>query len=163
AGGRRHRLGAAAHLRSDQCHRLKAMRRSPHFPHHARGMSLLEVILVIVLIGGILALVASRLVGGQHRANVRLAESQLITLARAAPALIRRAGEAAPSRMDAGRRPEWGGRLGSASGGQGWLGPYAKAEGLKDRWGKPIQYRGPGASGRCELVSLGADGQAGGE
>src|SRR5690606_10330747 len=129
--------GAAAHLRSHQCHRLNAMRRTPRFHRHARGMSLLEVILVIVLIGGILALVASRLIGGQDRANVRLAESQLITLA----------GKVDQYRMDTGRLPESLEQLVSASGMQGWLGPYAKAEELKDPWGFTFQYGGPGANG----------------
>ena len=129
------------------------MRRTPRFHRHARGMSLLEVILVIVLIGGILALVASRLIGGQDRANVRLAESQLITLA----------GKVDQYRMDTGRLPESLEQLVSASGMQGWLGPYAKAEELNDPWGNPIQYRRPGGNGPYELVSLGAAGQAGGE
>ena len=47
---------------------------------------------------------------------------------------------------------------------QGWLGPYAKVEDLKDAWNHPIEYRKPGANGApFQLVSLGADKAAGGE
>lgn len=129
------------------------MRKMPNFPRRARGMSLIEVILVIVLIGTVLAFVASRILGGQDRANVGLASAQLITLA----------GKVDQYRLDTGRLPDSLQQLVSNDGAPNWLGPYAKAEELKDPWGTPIEYRRPGASGPFELVSLGADMQAGGE
>lgn len=129
------------------------MRRIPTSPRRARGMSLLEIIIVIVLIGGVLALVTSRVLGGRDRANVGLTNTQLITLA----------GKVDQFQMDTGRLPESLDQLVSASGMPNWLGPYAKSEELNDPWGNPIQYRRPGTDGPYELVSLGADGQAGGE
>lgn len=129
------------------------MRKIPASPRRARGMSLLEIIIVIVLIGGVLAAVGSRVLGGRDRANVGIANTQLITLA----------GKVDQFQMDTGRFPESLEQLVSASGLPNWLGPYAKAEELRDPWGNPIQYRRPGSAGPYELVSLGADGQAGGE
>ena len=45
-----------------------------------------------------------------------------------------------------------------------WSGPYLKkAEGLTDPWGQLYVYKIPGAKSEFEIVSLGADGVAGGE
>ena len=44
-----------------------------------------------------------------------------------------------------------------------WLGPYAKPAELKDPWNKPYEYRVPGDGAPFDLLSLGKDGQAGGD
>ena len=46
-----------------------------------------------------------------------------------------------------------------------WNGPYVKNDAeLKDPWRNDLIYRSPGSEGRpYEIVSLGADGQEGGE
>lgn len=129
------------------------MRRIPTSRHAARGMSLIELMIVIVLIGSVLALITSRIMGGQDRANVRITETQLVTLA----------GKIDQYRMDTGKLPESLDQLVTSPGIPSWLGPYAKAEELKDPWSNPIDYRRPGESGPFELVSLGADGAAGGD
>lgn len=129
------------------------MRRIPASPRRARGMSLLELMVVIVLIGTVLAVITNRIMGGQDRANVRIAETQLVTLA----------GKVDQFRLDTGRLPDSLEQLVTSTGASNWLGPYAKAEELKDPWGTPIEYRRPGTAGPFELVSLGADAQAGGE
>ncbi|WP_290890747.1 type II secretion system major pseudopilin GspG [Arenimonas sp.] len=129
------------------------MRRQPASPRHARGMSLIELMIVIVLIGSILALIASRVMGGQDRANVRIAETQLVTLA----------GKIDQFRMDTGKLPDSLDQLVNSTGATNWLGPYARPEELNDPWGTPIEFKRPGTNGPFELVSLGADAQAGGE
>jgi len=129
------------------------MRRIPRSPRRITGMSLIELMIVIVLIGSVLALITSRIMGGQDRANVRLTETQLVTLA----------GKVDQYRMDVGRLPDSLDQLVTSPGESSWLGPYAKPEELRDPWGNPIEYRRPGQSGPFELVSLGADGQSGGE
>jgi general secretion pathway protein G len=108
---------------------------------------------VIVLIGGVLALITSRVMGGQDRANVKLTESQLITLAQKVDAY----------RQDTGKLPDSLDQLVTSTGATNWLGPYARAEELKDPWGTAIEFKRPGANGPFELVSLGADAQAGGD
>lgn len=129
------------------------MRRLPASPRHARGMSLIELMIVIVLIGSVLALITSRIMGGQDRANVRIAETQLVTLA----------GKIDQFRMDTGKLPDSLDQLVTSTGATNWLGPYARSEELKDPWGTPIEFKRPGANGPFELVSLGADAQAGGD
>jgi len=45
-----------------------------------------------------------------------------------------------------------------------WNGPYLrKADGLIDPWGQPYEYRAPGEHGTFDLYSLGADSAEGGE
>lgn len=126
--------------------------RSPS-PAAQRGMSLIEIIIVLVLIGAVLTLVGSRVIGGKDRASVKLAQSQISTLA----------GKIDQYQMDTGTLPskldDLVAQPGNAS---GWLGPYAKAAELKDPWGHPIEYRVPGEAGAFDLVILGKDGQVGG-
>jgi general secretion pathway protein G len=131
----------------------RTMRRTPNLPRHARGFSLIEIAIVVVLIGGVMALVANSVMGSKDRANVRLADTQLSTLA----------GKIDQFRADTGRLPESLDQMVTSPGLAGWLGPYAKPEELRDPWGTPIEYKRPGASGPFELVSLGADAAAGGE
>ena len=119
-----------------------------------RGMSLIEIIIVIVLIGLVLTVVGSRILGGSDRAKTNLAKSQLTTLA----------GKIEQFEMDTGRKPAALAELVANPGATGWLGPYAKEAELKDPWNAAIQYRVPGESGAAyDLVSLGADGQPGGD
>ena len=129
------------------------MHTNPRLPTRAAGFSLIEIMIVIVLIGGILALVASKVMGSKDQANFKLADMQLTTLA----------GKVDQFRSDTGRLPESLEQLATSPGIPGWLGPYVKAEELRDPWGTAIDYRRPGQNGPFELVSLGADATAGGE
>jgi general secretion pathway protein G len=129
------------------------MRNNPNFGRRARGMSLLELVIVIILIGGLVAYLGSRLIGGQDRANYNLARTQLQTLA----------SKVEQYRLDVGSLPPTLDALLTNPGANGWLGPYVQAGELKDPWQNPIQYAKPGQNGPFEVVSLGADGQPGGE
>ena len=129
------------------------MRRSPRSPARTRGFTLVEIMIVIVVIGAILALVTNRIMNSQERANVKLADMQLTTLA----------GKVDQFRADTGRLPETLDQMVTSPGIAGWLGPYARAEELRDPWGTAIEFKRPGANGPFELVSLGADAAAGGE
>jgi general secretion pathway protein G len=119
-----------------------------------RGFSLIEIILVVVLIGGIVAFAATRILGGGDRARVNLAKAQVQTLAE----------KVQQFEMDTGSLPnsldELVSRPGNAS---GWLGPYARPAELNDPWNTPFVYRVPGDSQPFEIVSLGADKRPGGE
>lgn len=118
------------------------------------GFSLIEIILVVVLIGGIVAFAATRILGGGDRAKVNLAKAQVQTLAE----------KVQQFEMDTGRLPGSLEDLVKAPGdAAGWLGPYAKASELKDPWNHPYTYTMPGEGKPFDLVSLGADGQAGGD
>ncbi|PAL02027.1 type II secretion system protein GspG, partial [Staphylococcus hominis] len=58
-------------------HRRKLVRFSS--PRNQSGMSLLEIIIVIVLIGAVLTLVGSRVLGGADRGKANIAKSQVQT------------------------------------------------------------------------------------
>lgn len=129
------------------------MRRNTKIHSRQGGFSLVEIMIVIVLIGGIVALVANRVMNSKAQGDYRLAQVQLDTLA----------GKVDQFRSDTGRLPDSLEQLVTSPGLQGWLGPYAQAKELVDPFGTPIEYRRPGSNGPFELVSLGADGAPGGD
>lgn len=128
-------------------------RRSNPIPRRAaqRGFSLIEIILVVVLIGGIVAFAATRILGGGDRAKANLAKSQVQTLAE----------KVQQFEMDTGALPNSLAELVSSDA-TGWLGPYAKEGELKDPWNHAFDYRVPGDGQAFDLVSYGKDGKAGG-
>ncbi|MBB1088002.1 type II secretion system major pseudopilin GspG [Lysobacter sp. SG-8] len=134
---------------------MKNRRSMTHAPSALRqaGMSLIEIIIVIVLIGAVLTFVGSRVLGGADRAKANLAKSQVTTLAQKVESF----------QMDTGRLPGSLDELVTDPGNApGWLGPYAKQQELADPWGHPVEYRTPGETGPFDLVILGKDGKAGG-
>jgi general secretion pathway protein G len=117
------------------------------------GFTLIEIILVLVLIGGIVAFAATRILGGGDRAKVNLAKAQVQTIAEKIQQFD----------MDTGSLPGSLDDLVTAPGNAtGWLGPYAKASELKDPWNHPFMYAVPGDGQPFDLVSLGKDGKPGG-
>ena len=131
---------------------IRSITRSPSSARQ-QGFSLLEIIIVLVLIGGILTLVGSRVLGGADRGNANLAKSQIATLV----------SKIENYQLDTRRLPAQLEDLERApSGVSGWLGPYAKAAELNDPWGNPLLYRVPGQGQPFDLISLGRDGREGG-
>jgi len=118
------------------------------------GFSLIEIILVVVLIGGIVAFAASRILGGGDRAKANLAKAQVQTLAEKVQQFEMDTGSLPSSLDDLVKAP------GNAS---GWLGPYVKEAELKDPWNHAYTYTMPGEGQPFDLVSLGKDGKAGGD
>lgn len=128
--------------------------RSPASRALQRGMSLIEIIIVIVLIGVILAFVLSRVGGASDRGKAKIARMQVDALVHAVE----------DYRSDTGALPSTLGDLvAQPQGATGWMGPYTKPDQLKDPWGNPIQYTTPGENGQpYDLVGLGKDGKPGG-
>ena len=116
------------------------------------GFTLIEIILVVVLIGAIVAFAASRILGGGDAAKVNLAKSQVQTLA----------DKVSRYEMDTGTLPASLQEL-VQSDAQGWLGPYAKEGELKDPWNHPFEYATPGDGKPFDLLSFGKDGKPGGK
>ena len=123
-------------------------------PHSQRGFSLIEIILVVVLIGGIVAFAASRILGGGDRAKANLTRAQVQTLAEKVQQFENDTGSLPNSLDELVTQP------GSAS---GWLGPYAKAGELKDPFNHAYEYHVPGDGQPFDLLSLGKDGKPGGD
>jgi len=120
---------------------------------HQSGMSLLEIIIVIVLIGAVLTLVGSRVLGGADRGKANIAKAQVQTMA----------GKIDNYQLDTGKLPaKLDDLVTQPSGSAGWLGPYAKPADLNDPWGHALEYRVPGESQPYDLISLGKDGKVGG-
>lgn len=130
----------------------RALQRSPA-PSRQGGFSLIEIIIVTVLIGGIVAFAASQILGGSDKAKYNLAKAQVQTVAQKVESYESDTGTLPATLDDLVAQP---GNV------DGWLGPYAKAAELKDPWKRALEYRVPGESGAFDLLSYGADGQAGG-
>ncbi len=131
----------------------RSLTRSPAAASQS-GFSLIEIILVVVLIGGIVAFAASRILGGGDRAKVNLTKAQVQTLAE----------KIDQYEMDTGSLPDSLAALVKApEGAAGWLGPYAKEAELKDAWNHAYAFKVPGEDAPFDLASLGADGKTGGE
>lgn len=127
----------------------------------ARGFTLLEMIVVLVIIGLIMGLVGPRLFSQADRAKVQTADTQVRMLRGALETM----------RLDIGRYPtqEEGLRLLTDAPtdprlSSRWQGPYLDENVPDDPWGNPYQYSPrPSGTHGFTLYSFGADGQAGGE
>ena len=121
---------------------------------NARGFTLVELLLVLVILALIGGLVLPNIIGKAEGAKVKAAGSQISRLAMAVESFY----------LDTGTTPDSLDDLINESGGvDGWNGPYVKPSSLKDPWGREYVYNYPGEHGDFDLYSLGADGQPGGE
>lgn len=117
------------------------------------GMTLIEIMIVIVLIGGVLAVVGGQVFKNRDTANHRLAATQIQTLAAQIESYNSDVGEYPRTLDDLVTDPQI----------NGWLGPYVtNAKQLKDPFNKPFHYAVPGENGEFDLISYGKDGQPGG-
>ena len=125
----------------------------------ARGFTLLEMLVVLVIIGLVAGLVGPQLLGRVDTSKVTAAETQIRMLKAALDTV----------RLDLGRYPtkEEGLKFLVAEPTRGsakdlWQGPYLNENALPvDPWGNSYQYE-PKSSREVVLFSFGADGQAGG-
>ena len=127
--------------------------------NRAHGFSLIEIIVVITIIGVIVGWAATNIFGKADQAQSKIAKSKIVALS----------GPLDIYKLDTGKYPTTQeglkALLQAPSGVPNWNGPYVKnAEELKDPWRNDLIYRSPGSENRpYEIVSLGADGQEGGE
>ena len=131
---------------------------SRRFARRSRGFTLLELVIVLIILGTIMAFLAPRIFGNVEKANQQLAKAKMEQLS----------GQLEIMRLEAGRYPSTQEGLRALiekpSGMERWNGPYVKdAASLKDPWGNDFKYAAPGASRPFDLLSLGADGREGGE
>lgn len=118
-----------------------------------RGFTLVELLLVLVILALIGGLVLPGIIGKAESAKAKAASSHVSRLSMAVESYY----------LDTGVTPESLEQLVKNPGQSGWNGPYVKESSLKDPWGRDYEYRMPGEHGEFDIVSLGADGQPGGE
>ena len=131
------------------------MRHTRPRPSRPAGFSLVEIMIVIVLIAVIGAFAINRIGNSRDRANFRLAKSQIESIA----------AKVDQYEMDVrDLPPDLEALVTAPAGASGWLGPYARAEELRDPFGGTIELRIPGDDGqRFTVISYGADRRPGGE
>jgi general secretion pathway protein G len=132
------------------------VRGTPGFRTAARGFTLLELLVVVVILGMLTAIVAPRYFGQVGKSEVNAAKAQIDALEKALDQY----------RLDTGRYPttELGLKalIERPASEPKWNGPYLRKAVPLDPWGKPYVYRMPGERGEFDLVSYGKDGQPGG-
>jgi len=135
------------------------MNRNPKLRSRGRrGITLIEMLVVLTIIALFAALVAPRMLGQGDKARITAARAQINGFMTALGAY----------KLDTGIYPTT--ELGLAAlrarpqNVNQWQGPYLGQDVPVDPWGRPYIYKYPGEHGDDpEIICLGADGQPGGE
>jgi len=122
------------------------------------GVTLIEMLVVVTIIALFAAIVAPRMLRRADAARQTAARSQIHAFMTALGAY----------KLDTGVFPSTEAGLKALrekpQAVNNWQGPYLPQEIPMDPWGRPYQYRYPGEHGdEPDVVSLGADGQLGGD
>ena len=126
---------------------------------YQRGFTLIEIMVVVVIMGILAALVVPKLMGRTDDARIAAARQDIATLVQALK-LYKLDNQRYPTTQQGLQalisKPVEGPPV------NGWKeGGYIDKL-PKDPWGNPYQYLSPGIKGEIDLLSFGADGQAGG-
>jgi len=123
-----------------------------------RGMTLIEIRVVLVLIAVVMGVVGGNFIGKGEKAKADAARIEIGQIAQALDLY----------KLEVGRYPTTQEGLQALvqapAGASNWNGPYWKKSSVpKDPWGNEYKYASPGSTAPYEIVSLGADGKEGGE
>ena len=123
-----------------------------------RGMTLIEILVVLVLIGIVLGIVGGNFIGKGEKAKADAAKIEIGQISQTLDLY----------KLEVGRYPTTQEGLqaliAAPAGVNNWNGPYwKKAVVPKDPWGNEYKYSSPAQNAPYEIISLGADGREGGE
>ncbi|WP_223463928.1 MULTISPECIES: type II secretion system major pseudopilin GspG [unclassified Pseudomonas] len=121
------------------------------------GFTLLELLVVLVVLGLLAGIVAPKYFAQLGRSEVKVARAQIEGLSKALDLY----------RLEVGHYPstEQGlqALVTAPADEPRWTGPYLQKKIPQDPWGHNYSYRYPGENSEYDLLSLGKDGQPGGE
>jgi general secretion pathway protein G len=134
------------------------MKRMQRFRTAQHGMTLIEILVVLVLIGIVLGIVGGNFIGRGEKAKADAAKIEIGQIGQALDLY----------KLETGRYPSSSDGLQALvtapGGASNWNGPYWKKSQIpKDPWGNDYRYTSPGQKGAYDILSLGADGKEGGE
>ena len=122
----------------------------------AKGFSLIELLIVMIILGLLASLVGPKMFGKLGMAKQKTAKTQIEMLMTALDAY----------RLDMGVYPSSQDGLEALvvnPGDDKWDGPYLAKGVPLDPWGNPYNYANPGTHGEVDIYSYGLDNQPGGE
>jgi general secretion pathway protein G len=123
-----------------------------------RGVTLIEMLVVVTIISVFLLVVGPRLLGQADKGKAVAARQQIASFSQALASYKLEVGTYPTTEMGFRALRE---RPANAN---NWGGPYLSKEIPKDPWGNDFLYKFPGDHGdEPDIVCLGADGQVGGE
>jgi len=125
---------------------------------HMSGMTLIEILVVLVLIGVVLGIVGGNFIGRGEKAKADAAKIEIGQIGQSLDLF----------KLEVGRYPTsqegLQALITAPPGTSNWNGPYWKKTQLpKDPWGNEYKYSAPGQHGPYDIMSYGADGKEGGE
>lgn len=124
---------------------------------HARGFTLLELLVVMVIMGLLVGYVGPRYFAQIGKSEVKIAMAQMDAFSKALDQY----------RLDTGRYPSTEQGLAALvqrpADEPRWAGPYLAKAVPRDPWGNAYVFLMPGEHGEYDLLSHGKDGRPGGE
>ena len=134
------------------------IRRALPVSRRARGMTLIEILVVLVLIGIVMGILGGNFIGKGEKAKADAAKIEISQISQTLDLF----------KLEIGRYPTTQEGLQALitapTGVANWNGPYWKKQTVpKDPWGNEYKYVSPAPNAPYDIVSLGADGKEGGE